>query len=204
MLFSGATFIRPSPAKSVRSSTPALESPRLNLTRLSDKDTHSIFNIFSNEAVIKYYDLAAFENSGQARQLIEFFNKRFDEHAGIRWGIRLRESNQLIGTCGFNTWNEKMKNAVLGYDLLPDFWGRGYGREAVHAIVQAAFSGSLPCGALHRIQADTIPGNDASEALLLNVVFKEEGLRRESGYWKNQFHDLKCFALLKNEYVEVG
>jgi len=184
-------------------SFPALESPRLNLARLSGKDIHSIFDLFSNEAVIKYYDLAAFENSGQARQLIEFFNKRFDEHAGIRWGIRLRESNQLIGTCGFNTWNEKMKNAVLGYDLLPDFWGRGYGREAVHAIVQAAFSGQLPCGALHRIQADTIPGNKASEALLLNVGFKEEGLRRESGYWNNQYHDLKCFGLIKNEYLET-
>jgi len=184
-------------------SFPALESLRLNLAKLSGKDTNSIFDLFSNEAVIKYYDLEVFENSGQARQLIEFFNKRFEENAGIRWGIRLRESNQLIGTCGFNSWNEKMRNAVLGYDLLPEYWGEGYASEAVHAIVQAAFSGSLPCGALHRIQADTILGNDASEALLLNVGFKEEGLRRESGYWKNQFHDLKCFGLIKNEYTAM-
>jgi len=48
---------------------------------------------------------------------------------------------------------------------------------------------------------DTVPGNKASEALLLNVGFKEEGLRRESGYWKNQFHDLKCFGLIKSEYL---
>jgi len=135
--------------------------------------------------------------------LIEFFNNRIEENAGIRGGIRLRESNQLIVTCGYNSWNEKMKNALLGYDLLPEYWGEGYGREAVHAIVQAAFSGLLPCGALHRIQADTIPGNDTSEALLLSAGFKEEGLRRQSGFWKHQFHDLKCFGLIKTEYTAV-
>jgi len=185
-------------------SFPALETPRLNLTRLSDTDRHGIFDLFSNESVIKYYDLAAFENPDQADELIAFFNKRFEENVGIRWGIRLQENHQLIGTCGFNSWNEKMMNAVLGYELLPEYWGEGYASEAVHAVVQAAFSGLLPCGALHRIQADTIPGNKTSEALLLNVGFKEEGLRRQSGYWKNQFHDLKCFALLKNEYLEAG
>ena len=183
---------------------PALQTLRLDLTKLFDDDTDRIFDLFSNEAVIKYYDLSAFENQGQASQLITFFNTRFEESSGVRWAIRLQGTNQFIGTCGFNSWNEKMMNAVLGYELLPEYWGEGYASEAVHAVVQAAFSGLLPCGALHRIQADTIPGNKTSEALLLNVGFKEEGLRRQSGYWKNQFHDLKCFALLKNEYLEAG
>lgn len=49
-------------------------------------------------------------------------------------------------------------------------------------------------------QADTIPGNSASESLLRRLGFKEEGLRRECGYWKNKFHDLKCFGLLRTEY----
>ena len=63
-------------------------------------------------------------------------------------------------------------------------------------ILKVDFTGLLPCGQLNRIQADTIPGNTASESLLFKLGFKEEGLRRESGYWKNTFHDLKCFALL--------
>ncbi len=182
---------------------PDLETPRLKLTRLSEKDISSVFDLFSDEAVIKHYDLEAFENSSQASHLIELFNARFEEKLGIRWAIRLKEGNQLIGTCGFNSWNEKMKNAVLGYDLLPAYWRSGYTSEAVQGIVQSAFSGRLPCGVLNRIQADTVPGNNASEALLLKVGFKEEGLRRESGYWKNQFHDLKCFGLIKSEFIET-
>jgi ribosomal-protein-alanine N-acetyltransferase len=95
-----------------------------------------------------------------------------------------------------------MHNAVLGYDLLPEFWHQGYAAEAVYAALNAGFSGALHCGVLHRVQADTIPGNQASEALLRRLGFQEEGLRRGAGYWKNSFHDLKCFGLLRAEFLQ--
>jgi len=179
---------------------PILTTNRLRLDKLSKEDTDSIFELFSNKSVVEYYDLEAFTEQSQASNLIELFNDRFDNNLGIRWAIRLKETNQLIGTCGFNTWSAKMQNAVIGYDLLPMFWGNGYTTEAVHRIIKSAFIGELECGELHRIQGDTVPGNLASELLLLKVGFKEEGIRRQSGYWKNQFHDLKCFGLIKSEY----
>jgi len=182
---------------------PEFETSRLKLTMLVDEDANSIFKLFSDDLVIKYYDLEAFDDLSQASKLIDFFNSRFNERTGIRWAIRLKKTNQLIGTCGFNTWNIKMKNAVIGYDLRPSFWGKGFTTEAVQRIIKAAFSAELPCGELNRIQGDTVPGNTASDSLLLKVGFKEEGTRRQSGYWKNQFHDLKCFGLIRSEYSEI-
>ncbi len=173
------------------------------MDKLSKEDSNSLFKLFSNNSVVEYYNLEAFTEVSQASNLIELFNSRFEENSGIRWAIRLKESNQLIGTCGFNTWCPKMKNAVLGYDLLPKYWNMGFTSEAVHRIVKAAFLGELPCGKLNRIQGDTVPGNSASEALLRKVGFKEEGIRRQSGFWKNQFHDLKCFGLIKSEYSDI-
>ena len=181
---------------------PELETPRLKLSKLSLEDTDSVFNLFSDKQVVKYYDLEAFKEKKQATNIINFFNARFDENTGIRWAIRLKETNIFLGTCGFNSWNPQMKNAVIGYDLLPIFWGKGYSTEAVHGIIKSAFLGKLACGQLNRIQADTIPENTASESVLLKVGFKEEGLRRESGFWKNQFHDLKCYGLIRSEYKE--
>ncbi len=95
-----------------------------------------------------------------------------------------------------------MQSTVIGYDLLPQYWGKGFATEAVHRIVKQAFLGDLPCGAINRIQADTIPENLASESVLLKVGFLDEGIRRQSGYWKQQFHDLKCLGLIKSEYAE--
>ncbi|MBA6254380.1 GNAT family N-acetyltransferase [Colwellia sp. MB3u-55] len=131
---------------------PVLETNRLRLDKLTTEDSKSLFDLFSDNSVVKYYDLDAFTEHSQASNLIEFFNARFTENSGIRWAIRLKETHQLIGTCGFNTWSPKMKNAVIGYDLLPKFWGSGYTTEAVHRIVKSAFCGELPCGALNRIQ----------------------------------------------------
>jgi len=182
---------------------PILETNRLTLDRLTEEDSTCIFNLFSDNSVVEYYDLEAFTDLAQARNLIAFFDSRFNQNSGIRWGIRLKKSNELLGTCGFNSWNPNMKNAVIGYDLLPKYWGNGYTREAVNKIVESAFLGELPCGELNRIQGDTVPGNSASESLLLKLGFKEEGIRRQSGYWKNKFHDLKCFGLIKAEYLEV-
>lgn len=182
---------------------PVLETHRLTLDKLSQDDSNSVFELFSNDLVVKYYDLEAFTERSQAHHLITLFHSRFEERSGIRWAIRLKETNQFIGTCGFNSWSPNMKNAVLGYDLLPQYWGMGFTTEAIHRIVKAAFLGELSCGKLNRIQGDTVPGNLASEALLLNVGFKEEGIRRQSGYWKNQYHDLKCFGLIKSEYAEI-
>lgn len=180
---------------------PTLETARLLLTEIQPDDEANLFKLFSNPAVVQFYDLDAFAELNQAANLITLFKSRFDEQLGIRWAIRLKGSGEFIGTCGFNSWSSKMHNAVIGYDLLPAVWKQGYSSEAVSAIIQAAFSGSLPCGELHRIQADTVPGNTASEALLVKLGFKEEGLRRECGYWKNQYHDLKCFGLLRSDVL---
>ena len=182
---------------------PEIKTDRLVLTALQLNDEAAMFELFSNKLVIEYYDLEAFTTIEQARDLIGMFRSRHDTSTGIRWAIRLKSPGNIIGTCGFNSWSSKMRSAVIGYDLMPAFWGNGYASEAVRAIIRAAFTGKLSCGSLNRIQADTVPGNDASEALLRRLGFKEEGIRRESGYWKSKFHDLKCFGLLRSEFNET-
>ena len=147
-------------------------------------------------------DLAPFENLGQAEKLIEFFRKRFENKSGIRWGIYYRENYQCIGTCGFNSWDKNMHSATIGYDLNKNYWGQGIITEALISVIKAAFTIDSLFGILNRIQADTIPGNIASEKVLLKLGFKEEGLRRQSGFWKNKYHDLKCFGLLKFEFKD--
>ncbi|MGI5308583.1 GNAT family N-acetyltransferase [Rheinheimera sp. WS51] len=179
---------------------PLLETERLLLSELRLEDEADLFNLFSNPSVVEYYDLDVFSEYSQAANLINLFTSRYEEKQGIRWAIRLKSSGRVIGTCGFNSWSSKMRNAIIGYDLLPELWRQGYSLEAVRAIISAGFSGALPCGELHRIQADTVLGNSASESLLRRLGFKEEGVRRECGYWKNKFHDLKCFGLLRSEF----
>jgi ribosomal-protein-alanine N-acetyltransferase len=184
-------------------SFPEFTTHRLRLTEITFDDVTSVFEVFSNPIVVKYYDIAPLTDPAQAEKLIELFKSRLESGSGIRWAIRISGSNELIGTCGFNAWSEKMRNATIGYDLKPDHWNQGVATEAVAGVIRTAFSGVLPCGPLHRIQADTIPSNIASEKLLLKLGFKEEGLRRESAYIRGVFLDMKCFGLIKPEFNDV-
>lgn len=179
---------------------PTLKTKRLLLNELCIDDTDSIYEIFSNEEVVKYYDLVSFNEINQAETLIKLFMSRFEKSQGIRWAIRIKDNNKCIGTCGFNSWSGPTRSAAIGYDINKKHWGQGIATEALNAVINSAFSGALPCENINRIQADTIPGNIASEKVLIKLGFKEEGLRRESGYWKNSFHDLKCYGLLKSEF----
>lgn len=178
---------------------PVLKSERLQLDELGVEDRDSIYEIYSNKEVVKYYDLEVFEHTQQSINVINLFNARFEKSLGIRWAIRFKGEDKCIGTCGFNSWSQPMRSAVIGYDLNRQYWGQGIITEALNTVIHAAFSEKLPCGHINRIQADTVPGNIASEKVLLKLGFKEEGLRRQSGYWKNSYHDLKCFGLLKED-----
>ena len=182
---------------------PELATTRLLLTKITSSDCESLYNLFSNPDVVKFYDLDPFTDTSQAEKLIALFESRYNSTSGIRWAIRTKTSGDLIGTCGFNSWSEKMRNATIGYDLMPDYWNKGISTEALFEILRAAFVGKLPCGPLHRIQADTIPGNVASEKVLKKLGFKEEGIRRESAYVKGQYYDMKCFGILMPEFKET-
>ena len=181
-------------------SFPEFTTNRLTLSRITSSDVDSIFELFSSPDVVKFYDLEVFTERAQAENLIRLFESRIESSLGIRWAIRMKDSGNLIGTCGFNSWSDKMRNATIGYDLKPEYWNKGITTEALFETIRSAFAGVLACGPLHRIQADTIPGNIASEMVLLKLGFKEEGVRRECVYIRNSYHNMKCFGLLVSDF----
>jgi ribosomal-protein-alanine N-acetyltransferase len=177
---------------------PEFRTAQLRLTLITLADAESVFEMFSDPAVVEFYDLDPFKNLGEAEDLIRLFESRYQAKSGIRWGIRAAESGELIGSCGFNSWSEKMRNGTIGYDLKRRHWGKGLATEALAEVVRAAFAGLLPCGALHRIQADTVVGNVASERVLAKLGFQEEGVRRGSAYLRGCYRDMKCFGLINS------
>jgi ribosomal-protein-alanine N-acetyltransferase len=76
-------------------------------------------------------------------------------------------------------------NAMLGYAIDPAHEGRGLMREALQAVLADAF-GRL---GLHRVQANVLPENTRSLALLDRLGFEREGLAREylfiDGAWRD-------------------
>lgn len=195
----------------MRDAFPQLETERLVLRALRESDADAVFEIFGDDAVTRYYDLATFTELEQARLLIARMKARNANGDALRWGIALKENDLVIGTGGFNQFVRGWSRAGIGYDLARAYWNKGYMTEALRAMVQYGFENFQSAGlfankfaanlfAMNRLEALVMPENLASARVLTKVGFQREGLLREYGFWKNRFWDLEMYALLKKEW----
>ncbi len=177
---------------------PQLETERLILRelRLNEADHAALFRIFSDKHVTRFYNANTFTRPEQAQAMLKRRHDKFWRGRGIRWAMTLKGKDELIGSCGFNTWNKKTKVGELGYELARPFWNQGLMTEAVEAMMAYGFT-TL---ALYRIEAWIMPQNQASAHLLIKVGFQSEGLQEGKGYWNGRFHDLELFSLLAEQW----
>lgn len=78
----------------------------------------------------------------------------------------------------------------------PEYWGKGYGREA-EALVRDYIFGTL--GA-RRLEAEIFAFNERSLRCALAVGLREEGRRRDAIHRRGQWHDIIMLGLLRSEW----
>ncbi len=177
---------------------PELHCKRLELNQLQKSDRDDIYAIFSDPLVVQNYDVEIFKDITEADNLVDYFNARFETNTGIRWAIRRKGDNRLIGTAGFTTWNEFDHSAMIGYDLAHEFWGQGFAKEMLDAILKYAFSKKFPFF-VNRIEALILPHNKPSISLVKKCGFVYEGIMRDKCFWNGGFHDMCLYSLLKRD-----
>lgn len=112
-----------------------------------------------------------------------------------------QHTGELVGIFNLNNVIRGVfQNAFAGWWLSADSTGRGFGYEALSALLDHAFAEQPGGVGLHRVQAGIIPGNLRSIRLAQRVGFREEGLAR--GYLKiaGQWQDHILFAKLSVEH----
>lgn len=174
-----------------------LETRRLMLKEITERDCEDVFKIFSDKEVLKYYDIEPLKNLEEANNLIQMLSRRFKNKRGIRWGMYLKDTGRLIGTCGYQGLNMESLRTDIGYEMSKDFWGQGLMQEALQAIIGFGFN----IMSLNRIQALVEPNNKNSLNLLHRIGFNEEGTLSEYEYYRSGFKDLIMLSLLKSKYL---
>ncbi|BCN29825.1 GNAT family N-acetyltransferase [Anaeromicropila herbilytica] len=172
-----------------------LHTNRLVLTEVKESDINEIFKIFSNPEVAKYDWFRPINSKEEAMKFIHRYMDEYDNEEEITWGIRLKETNELIGICCLGDFDEEARRAEIGYDLVSDRWNSGFATEALEAIVHYG----LKVMNLNRIEAFITPGNDASVRVLEKLNFTREGLVRERDMIKGKLEDGIIMAILQKD-----
>ena len=130
------------------------------------------------------------------RSRVKWAKKKFNEKKVIHAFIFRREDESLIGAVTLdNVRRGAAQSGSIGYWLGEPFQKKGYMFEAVQALVFYVFKNFD----LSRLEAATLPENQASRSLLERVGFKYEGVSQSylqiSGRWRNHV----MYALLRND-----
>lgn len=179
---------------------PTLVTARLVLRPIRpEEDLTAIYSLFADYRVARYTDTGPFTSESDAAEVMDWIEQIYHDKTGMRWAITIRDNNDgmLVGTCGYNVWGRRNNVAEIGYDLAHEYWGRGLMTEGLTAMLEFGFRHM----ALHRIEADVTVGNEASARVLDKLGFLEEGLLRQRGYWRGEYHDLRFFGLLRSEWI---
>ncbi|GKU80103.1 GNAT family N-acetyltransferase [Paenibacillus sp. L3-i20] len=172
--------------------TTQLYTERLHLRKMQMSDSSSLFKIWSDPDVTKFMNVSNFTDETQAQEMIRILDELSQENKAIRFSIIELESNEIIGTCGYNFLDFENQKAEIGYDIAKSFWGRGYASEAIRTLLEYGFS-SLN---MNRIEAKVEPENVNSIKLLQNLNFTFEGTLRQYERVNEKFNDLNIYSKL--------
>ena len=120
-----------------------VETERLILRELVDKDASAIFELDSDPLVHTYLGNNPMQTMKQSKEVIEFVRKQYSENGIGRWATIEKESGDFIGWTGLKV-EDKLTNGHVNYNDLgfrfkPKYWGKGYATERAIACLDYGF-----------------------------------------------------------------
>lgn len=115
-----------------------LETKRLILRELTDKDYEALCLILQDEETMYAYE-GAFDDA-EARDWLKRQMARYRQWGFGLWAVVLKENGELIGQCGLTMqpWKER-EVLEVGYLFQRAYWHQGYATEAAAACKKYAF-----------------------------------------------------------------
>ena len=188
--------MRKNELQKIFSDMPVLETKRLLLRRMSKRDAPDMYEYARKTEVTEYLLWYPHRDLDHTKKYLSLLEKDYRMGNFYDWGITLKESGKLIGTCGYTSIDTANLCGEVGYVLNPDYWGKGIACEAVMRVMEFGFDVLR----LHRIEAKYIIGNTRSRRVMEKCGMSFEGVRRSSMLVKGEYRDIGVCAVLSSEF----
>jgi len=173
----------------------SLTTARLLLRPLHCGDAETLFSIFSDPEVMRYFNTPPWASLEEAHDVIDSSLEKMKRQESITLAIVLKETNELIGKCMLFSYEPESKRAELGFGVARQHWGKGIIPEAGKALLEYGFDAL----GLRRIEAEIDPENIASAKTLERLGFIKEGLLRQRWEVNGVVSDSALYGLLVSD-----
>jgi RimJ/RimL family protein N-acetyltransferase len=124
------------------------------------------------------------------------YEQRRENPDSVNFAITANEAaGRLIGQCGLWRHDQLGRTVELGITIgVREYWGRGYGREAVALLVDYAFR----LRNMRKVHLSVLASNDRAIRSYTAVGFVEEGRLREHVWSDGAYVDLVLMGRIRH------
>ena len=110
-----------------------LLTERLGFSHWKKDDAELAYSLWGNKNVTKYLSASGTFTVGEVteRLKLEIDNEKI--YSIQYWPVFELETGGFAGCCGLRPYKSSEKIYEIGFHLIPEYWGKGYGKEAAEA-----------------------------------------------------------------------
>ncbi|MBS3783458.1 MAG: GNAT family N-acetyltransferase [Anaerolineae bacterium] len=151
---------------------------------------------FSDPEVRRYLDMYLPFSLAQEERWFEHLQERMEKKEIVMLTIETKDGAH-IGNISLFDINWKDRHAELGITIGErDYWGRGYGSDAIQTLLHVAFEEMN----LHRVHLRVHADNARGINCYKKVGFQKEGTQRESVFREGVYRDVEVMSILESEF----
>lgn len=129
----------------------------------------------------------------------EIMDKRDGSHEELEFSIRTLDGDRLIGIIGLGGISWQHGDCFVGIGVGErEFWGKGYGTDAMQVILRYAFEELN----LHRVSLNVFEYNLRAIRSYEKVGFVHEGRARKMLLRGGRAYDVLFMGILQDEWLE--
>ncbi|PQP82646.1 GNAT family N-acetyltransferase [Paenibacillus sp. PCH8] len=174
---------------------------KVRITTATEQDLNFIGQLECDTSIWSFDETVETDEEKVHEKYRSHFPATDEEAYAYDWVIRRVNDpvNTPIGIVQMWSYVDFRKSWELGYAVLPEYAGNGYGSEATQLLLQFAFQ---------EIQAHKVVGmcnseNVRSAALMEHVGMTREAVYKEELWWNNQWTDQYFYSILDKEFKGV-
>jgi RimJ/RimL family protein N-acetyltransferase len=178
-----------------------LKGKLVNLAAVDPEEFSKVFASWNHDSELKRLldsDPARQHSPKAAKEWAEKHLKEQGDHT-YWFTIRAAEDDRLLGDIDLEVVSWAARDAFVGLGIGPrDFWGRGYGTEAMQLVLAYAF---LELN-LRRVTLDVFDYNPRAIRSYEKAGFRHEGRLRGALAREGKRRDLLFMSTLREEWME--
>ncbi|WP_460208146.1 GNAT family N-acetyltransferase [Scytonema sp. NUACC21] len=177
-----------------------LSSKRLILREFIQEDWQAVFDYQADARYLEFYEWET-RTETEVQSFVQMFLKQQQQvpRTKFQLAIVLKSEGKFIGNCGIRKIKPELSEASLGYEIAPDYWGKGYATEAARTMIKFGFEELK----LNRIYGWCIAENLASARVMEKVGMQFEERFLENEWFKGRWWDTLIFAISRDDWKKL-